>query len=122
MTELYPVPKRLLKDPKPFITTLDEYKRLWQESVDKPAEFFAKVTYYEKKHMSEIKKKIEICSCCSLKAAKEYLYWDRPFQTTMAGDLISGNIAWFLEGELNASYNCVDRHAFTNPNKVLPKN
>ncbi|KAI7891218.1 acetyl-coenzyme A synthetase [Mucor mucedo] len=93
MSELYPVPERLLKDPKPYIATFDEYKKLWQESVDKPAEFFAK-------------------------AAKEYLHWDKPFQTTMAGDFLSGNIAWFLEGELNASYNCVDRHAFATPDKV----
>lgn len=27
-------------------------------------------------------------------------------------------MAWFLEGELNASYNCVDRHALQNPDKA----
>lgn len=26
-------------------------------------------------------------------------------------------MAWFLEGRLNAAYNCVDRHAFKNPDK-----
>jgi acetyl-CoA synthetase len=26
-------------------------------------------------------------------------------------------VAWFLEGRLNAAYNCVDRHAFKNPDK-----
>lgn len=36
----------------------------------------------------------------------------------MSGDFINGNIAWFIEGELNASYNCVDRHAFATPDKV----
>lgn len=51
MSELYPVPERLLKDPKPYIATFDEYKKLWQESVDKPAEFFAKVTFLKKAHV-----------------------------------------------------------------------
>lgn len=36
----------------------------------------------------------------------------------MSGDFKDGNIAWFLEGELNACYNCVDRHAITTPDKV----
>ena len=29
----------------------------------------------------------------------------------------NGDNAWFVEGQLNASYNCVDRHAFKDPNK-----
>ncbi|CAG8849432.1 7543_t:CDS:2, partial [Racocetra persica] len=29
-----------------------------------------------------------------------------------------GDVAWFREGRLNASYNCVDRHALKNPDKV----
>lgn len=35
-----------------------------------------------------------------------------------SGSLENGDNAWFLEGELNASFNCVDRHAFRDPNKV----
>lgn len=35
-----------------------------------------------------------------------------------SGSLTEGDNAWFLEGELNASYNCVDRHAIKDPNKV----
>jgi acetyl-CoA synthetase len=31
---------------------------------------------------------------------------------------LNGDNAWFLEGQLNASYNCVDRHAIKNPNKA----
>lgn len=43
--EIYPVPERLLNNvPKPYITSFDEYKKLWQESVDNPSEFFAKVS------------------------------------------------------------------------------
>lgn len=30
----------------------------------------------------------------------------------------NGDVAWFPEGQINASYNCVDRHAIKNPDKV----
>ena len=33
------------------------------------------------------------------------------------GSLEQGDNAWFLEGQLNASYNCVDRHAAVHPDK-----
>ncbi len=52
------------------------------------------------------------------KTARETLYWDRPFQTVRAGGFEAGDIAWFPEGALNASYNCVDRWAYKHPNKV----
>ena len=32
---------------------------------------------------------------------------------------MTGDIVWFPEGGLNASYNCVDRWAFKHPNKVI---
>lgn len=50
--------------------------------------------------------------------AKETLHWDRPFKTVRHGSFEHGNIAWFPEGGLNASYNCVDRWAFKHPDKV----
>ena len=53
--------------------------------------------------------------------AHEMLHWDRPFQTVRSGGFETGDIAWFPEGGLNASYNCVDRWAFKHPDKVRPK-
>jgi hypothetical protein len=50
--------------------------------------------------------------------ARATLHWDRPFQTVRAGGFETGDIVWFPEGGLNASYNCVDRWAFKHPNKV----
>ena len=50
--------------------------------------------------------------------ARELLTWSRDFETVQSGSLIEGDTAWFLEGQLNASYNCVDRHAFKDPNRV----
>ncbi|KAG9103441.1 acetyl-CoA synthetase [Ceratobasidium sp. 370] len=51
------------------------------------------------------------------KAAKETLYWHRPFETVRSGSFENGDIAWFPEGGLNASYNCLDRWAFQTPDK-----
>lgn len=53
-----------------------------------------------------------------MQTANELIHWDRPFKTVRAGSFETGDIVWFPEGALNASYNCVDRHAFKNPNKV----
>ena len=50
--------------------------------------------------------------------ARETLHWDRPFHTVRTGSFENGDIAWFPEGYLNASYNCVDRWAYQDPNKV----
>ena len=50
--------------------------------------------------------------------AKETLYWDRPFKTVRSGSFETGDVVWFPEGGLNASYNCVDRWAYTQPDKV----
>lgn len=57
--------------------------------------------------------------------------WFKPFTQVRYGnwfylrcfDLIlggfeKGDIAWFLQGELNVSYNCIDRHLPDKANKV----
>ncbi|KII91960.1 hypothetical protein PLICRDRAFT_105896 [Plicaturopsis crispa FD-325 SS-3] len=52
------------------------------------------------------------------KMARDTLHWDRPFHTVRAGGFETGDIVWFPEGGLNASYNCVDRWAFKHPEKT----
>ncbi|KAK0499260.1 hypothetical protein EDD18DRAFT_1156139 [Armillaria luteobubalina] len=52
------------------------------------------------------------------KMARETLHWDRPFHTVRSGGFQTGDIVWFPEGGLNASYNCVDRWAFKNPDQT----
>ncbi|HLX35503.1 MAG TPA: acetate--CoA ligase [Candidatus Limnocylindrales bacterium] len=42
------------------------------------------------------------------KLARERLAWHKPFDQTLEWDLPFAK--WFLGGELNVSYNCVDRH------------
>ncbi|KAK3304395.1 uncharacterized protein B0T15DRAFT_240181 [Chaetomium strumarium] len=84
----------LAKHPsKPHLSGLEEYQRLYKESVTEPARFWGR-------------------------QARELLTWSKDFQTVQSGSLKGGDVAWFLEGELNASYNCVDRHAIKDPNRV----
>jgi acetyl-CoA synthetase len=44
--------------------------------------------------------------------ARKHLHWSRPFSDAeaMAGSFEEGNIRWFADGQLNVSYNCIDRH------------
>ena len=72
--------------------SLDAYKQLYKESITEPEKFWARM-------------------------ARETLSWERDFETVHTGSLANGDNAWFLEGRLNASYNCVDRHAAKNPDK-----
>ena len=42
------------------------------------------------------------------KIARERISWSKPFETTLEWDLPFAK--WFVGGELNIAYNCVDRH------------
>jgi len=93
---IYPVPTRLhdsSKHPTPYIASFEKYKQMYKESLENSDEFFGKL-------------------------ANELLTWFRPFQTVSYGSFEQGDVAWFLEGQLNASYNCVDRHALSTPNRI----
>ena len=49
--------------------------------------------------------------------AKELLIWDKPF-TKILNDKDAPFYKWFEDGKINASYNCLDRHLKTQPNKT----
>ncbi|MCC6210526.1 MAG: acetate--CoA ligase [Burkholderiales bacterium] len=49
--------------------------------------------------------------------AKEHLHWHKPFTKTL-DESKAPFFRWFHDGELNASYNCLDRHLETQPDKV----
>lgn len=42
--------------------------------------------------------------------ARQHLQWEKPFTQVFAGNFAEGNVAWFADGELNVSVNCIDRH------------
>ncbi|KAJ8652469.1 acetyl-coenzyme A synthetase [Lichtheimia ornata] len=93
---VYPVPSRLLAGgscPTPHVVGMDQYKKMWEESVNDPDTFFSKL-------------------------AQDLLTWSKPFTKVRSGGFHEGDVAWFPDGELNASYNCIDRHALVNPDKV----
>lgn len=81
------------RQPEPgFIKDIEEYYKLYNQSVQQPEEFFGPI-------------------------AKQLLHWDKDFTKVKSGSLETGDVAWFLGGELNACYNCVDRYAFATPDK-----
>jgi acetyl-CoA synthetase len=49
--------------------------------------------------------------------AKDELLWHKPF-TQVLDETKAPFYKWFHDGELNASYNCLDRHLKTQPDKV----
>src|SRR5258707_221750 len=49
--------------------------------------------------------------------AREALLWYKPFTKTL-DESKAPFFRWFHDGELNASYNCLDRHLRTQPDKV----
>src|SRR3954470_19476251 len=49
--------------------------------------------------------------------ARETLQWSKPF-TKVLDESKASFYRWFHDGELNASYNCLDRHLKTQPDKV----
>jgi acetyl-CoA synthetase len=50
--------------------------------------------------------------------ARQNLLWFRDFDETVVGSVAKGDVAWFLNGQLNASVNCIDRHVKTHPDKT----
>jgi acetyl-CoA synthetase len=51
------------------------------------------------------------------KHAREQLLWHKPFTKTL-DESNAPFFKWFHDGELNVSYNCLDRHLKTQPDKV----
>jgi len=49
--------------------------------------------------------------------AKEHLLWHKPFTRTL-DESKAPFFRWFYDGETNASYNCLDRHLKTQPDKT----
>src|SRR5512145_875035 len=49
--------------------------------------------------------------------AREHILWHKPF-TRALDESEAPFFKWFQDGELNVSYNCLDRHLKSQPNKV----
>ncbi|MDA7951673.1 MAG: acetate--CoA ligase [Pirellulaceae bacterium] len=71
---------------KARISSLDQYQQLWDEAKESPVDFWAKL-------------------------AQEELHWFRPFETPLKWE--EPHAQWFVGGQTNASYNCLDAHLTT---------
>lgn len=45
--------------------------------------------------------------------AGQFISWFKPWQSVMTGSFADANVRWFEGAELNASFNCLDRHLET---------
>ncbi|MFN3354618.1 MAG: acetate--CoA ligase [Pseudomonas sp.] len=63
----------------------EDYQRLYRQSIEQPDTFWAE-------------------------QAKGFLDWITPWHTVQQSDIHSGVAQWFAGGQLNVSYNCIDRH------------
>lgn len=68
-----------------YIKSMEEYKQLYQESIENPEEFWAKM-------------------------AEEHVTWYKKWDKVREYDFNKAIIKWFEGGKLNVSYNCLDRH------------
>lgn len=77
------------------VASAEQYKALYQQSIERPEEFFRK-------------------------QALDLLDWHREFDTVLDGDFygFTDPPHWFANGLINACYNAVDRHANKTPNQV----
>lgn len=63
----------------------EDYQRLYRQSIEQPDTFWAE-------------------------QAKGFLDWITPWHTVQQSDIHTGAAQWFAGGQLNVSYNCIDRH------------
>ena len=81
---VFPPPKAFAK--KAWVTSMAEYRKLYGESIKQPEKFWAR-------------------------QAKEELVWFKPWKKVLQWKLPYAK--WFAGGQLNVSYNCLDRHLNT---------
>lgn len=94
---VYPPHKRIVNPEsgreKPWVSSMAEYEALYKESIEQPDKFWTRT-------------------------ANDLLTWDKPFTQVTYGSLKEGNMVWFPDGQLNVTYNCVDRWAIKDPNRI----
>ena len=90
--EIYPVPEAFAAQAN---ITQDEYNSMYRQSLDDPDTFWSE-------------------------QAEKYLSWSKKWDKVQewSFDKSDLGIKWFLGGELNVSYNCLDRHLDTRGDQV----
>jgi len=70
-----------------------EYQMLYEKSVQNPEEFWAT-------------------------QAKKFISWAKPWSSVLTGTFATHDTRWFEGGQLNACYNCLDRHLEKRANQI----
>jgi acetyl-CoA synthetase len=83
--KIFPPPKEFQK--KAFVKSVNEYERLYKESIRDPEGFWAKMA--------------------------EEITWFKKWNKVMEYDFKKAKVSWFKGAKLNVSYNCLDRHLTT---------
>ena len=86
----YSVPTGLIEDTH---ITAAQYEMLYRQSIDEPELFWDA-------------------------QARKYLTWFEKWTAVKNCDFGTGEIRWFENGKINASYNCLDRHLEKDGNRV----
>lgn len=50
--------------------------------------------------------------------SRENIHWFKPFTSPYQGSFAEGDNRWFVGGQTNVAYNCLDRHLATQPEKL----
>ncbi|MBI5141021.1 MAG: acetate--CoA ligase [Nitrospirae bacterium] len=87
LKEIYAVPDYFKK--KAYVTSMDEYARMYKESIENPDAFWGGVA---DEHVTWFKK------------------WDKVSDYNYGKSARDLHIKWYTGGKLNVSYNCLDRH------------
>lgn len=80
--KVYPVPQNVADH---ALLNRQQYDQMFKQSLADPNAFWAE-------------------------QANQFLTWFKKWDTVNNSDLAKGHIAWFEGGQLNVSYNCIDRH------------
>ena len=73
-------------------------------------EFKSKAHITEEQYFAMYKASIDDADTFWADQAKQFLTWDKPFDTVCEFDFKAGETSWFGGGKLNVSVNCIDRH------------
>lgn len=71
----------------------EQYQNLYQESMQNPKDFWSK-------------------------QASQFITWFKPWEDVLRGDFKNLDVEWFVNGKLNACYNCIDRHLPARANQI----
>jgi len=95
LKEIYPVPEKFRA--KAYIKSRAEYEKIWKESLSNPEDFWGKI-------------------------AEEYVTWFKKWDKVMDCNYGTTSkdlwVRWFVNGKVNVSYNCLDRHLEKRGNQI----